>query len=252
MRATIAPRSIGRPLRAAVDAWERHPVAGTALLACTATLLYGIVAWTVFDAKPLLIDELVQVIQARIFVAGRLWLPLDAHPEFRSIMHMVEQDGRWYGQFPPGGPAMLALGELIRAPWIVNPLCGGISVAAFATALRWSGSKAGVSLGASVVFAFAPFVVFQSASHMNHVTSLTWLLIATAALVRTTYSNRDRALAGFVCGLGLGIAATIRPLDAAAWALPAAAWLGWRAVRHGILACVRALGRGRRACRWQP
>ena len=130
---------IGRPLRAAVDAWERHPVAGSALLACTATLLYGIVAWTVFDAKPLLIDELVQVIQARIFVAGRLWLPLDAHPEFRSIMHMVEQDGRWYGQFPPGGPAMLALGELFCAPWIVNPLCGGISVAAFATALRWSG-----------------------------------------------------------------------------------------------------------------
>ena len=222
-----------RPVDAVVRAWERHPIMGTALISCFATALYVFTAWTVFDAKPLLIDEAVQVIQARIFVSGRLWLPLDAHPEFRSIMHMVEQDGRWYGQFPPGGPAMLALGELLRAPWVVNPVCGGVSVAAFATALRWNGLRPGVVLGATMAFGFSPFVVFQSASYMNHVTSLMWLLVATAALVRATRSDIDRPLAGFVCGIGLGLAATIRPLDAAAWALPAAAWLGWRAVRRG-------------------
>lgn len=227
--AAFAKRSID----ALVREWERHPIAGTAVISCMATTLYLVTAWTVFDARPLLIDEIVQVIQARIFVSGRLWLPLDAHPEFRSIMHMVEQDGRWYGQFPPGGPAMLALGELVRAPWLVNPVCGGVSVAAFATALRWNGARPGVALGATIAFGFAPFVVFQSASHMNHVTSLMWLLIATAALVRATRGDTDRALAGFVCGVCLGLAATIRPLDAAAWALPAGAWLGWRAVRRG-------------------
>jgi len=128
---------------------------------------------------------------------------------------------------------MLALGELVRAPWIVNPICGGISVAAFGLTLHWSGIRAGVAMAATFIFGLAPFVVFQSASHMNHVTSLMWLLIATAALARATASDNDRATAGFVCGLGLGIAATIRPLDAAAWAIPAALWLGVRAVRRG-------------------
>jgi hypothetical protein len=213
------------------NGWDARGTSAVVTLSVIAFATYAIAARMIFDGKPLLIDELVQVIQARTFVSGKLWLPLDAHPEFHSMMHMVEQDGRLYGQFPPGGPAMLALGELVHAPWIVNPVFGAISVGAFAMALRWSGFRPAVSLGASLAFAFAPFVVFQSASHMNHVTSLTWLLIATAALVRATRSDGEHRAAGFVCGIALGMAATIRPLDAAAWALPAAVWLFVRALR---------------------
>ena len=211
--------------------WEHHPRWSTFAVATLAGFVYLITAWFVFDARPLTIDEVVQTLQARAFAGGGLWFPLDANPEFRSIMHMVEQEGRWYGQFPPGGPAMLALGELLNAPWIVNPVCGAVSVAAFATLLRWSGVRASVSLGATTAFAFAPFVVFQSASHMNHVTALMWLLISAAALVRATRDDGSRVHA-LVCGVGLGLAATIRPLDAATWALPAAAWLCWHAARR--------------------
>jgi hypothetical protein len=221
---------LSRPLDALVSAFERQPWRACALLGGIAALLYVYVAWTVFDATPLLIDEIVQVWQARVFAGGDLWLPLGAHPEFQSIMHLVEQDGRLYGQFPPGGPAMLALGELIRAPWLVNPVSGGISAALFAAVLHWSGIRPRVVLGAALLFAFAPFVVFQSASHMNHVTALMWLLVAAAALVRATRDGVDRPLAGFICGLGLGVAATIRPLDAAAFAVPAAVWLAARAI----------------------
>jgi hypothetical protein len=233
MRDDQRAAAMGTPIRTLVAWWESHPRSGAVVLGCMATILYVIAAWMVFDARPLLIDEIVQVFQSRLFASGRLWLPLDAHPEFRSVIHMVEGDGRWYGQFPPGGPAMLALGELVRAPWIVNPVCGGVSVAIFATLLRWSGVRQGVSLAASALLAFAPFVVFQSASHMNHVPTLMWLLVATAGLVRATHGERDSWLAGMICGLGLGAAATIRPLDAAAFALPAAAWLGARAARRG-------------------
>ncbi len=231
MRRTNLAAAVARRGHALAQWWDERPAVAIPALAGMATVVYLFGAWQVFSGKPLLIDEIVQVIQARIFVSGRLWIPIDAYPEFRSIMHLVEQDGRVYGQFPPGGPAMLALGELIRAPWIVNPVFGGISVAALALALRWGQVRGGVALAATGLFAFAPFVVFQSASHMNHVTSLTWLLIAMAALVRATHAPGDRPLAGLICGLGLGMAATIRPLDATAWALPAAAWLGMQAVR---------------------
>ena len=230
--------SVSRPFDVVVAAFAHRPWRACVLLGGLATAVYVFVAWSVFDATPLLIDEIVQVWQARVFAGGDLWLPVGAHPGFQSIMHLVEQDGRLYGQFPPGGPAMLALGELVRAPWLVNPVSGGISAALFAALLRWSGIRPRVVLGAAVLFAFAPFVVFQSASHMNHVTALMWLLVATAGLVRATRDGVDRPLAGFVCGLGLGIAATIRPLDAAAFAVPAAVWLVARAVR---LSCWRAL-----------
>ena len=71
----------------------------------------------VFSGRPLLIDEMVQIIQARIFASGALWLPAPAHPEFTSSMHLID-GGKLYGQFPAGGPAMLALGACSgRSGW---------------------------------------------------------------------------------------------------------------------------------------
>jgi len=94
-------------------------------------VLYAVVASVVFSRVPISIDELVQLIQARIFAAGRLWQPTSQEPEFYSVLNMVDANGRYYAQFPAGGPAMLALGVLVRAPWLVGPVCGAASVAAF-------------------------------------------------------------------------------------------------------------------------
>ena len=58
------------------------------------------------------------------------------HREFFSILHVVDTGDKVYSQFPPGGPAMLALGELVHAPWLVGPVCGAISVALFARLVK--------------------------------------------------------------------------------------------------------------------
>ena len=92
-------------------------------IVAAALVLYLVVARMVFSGRPLLIDEIIQVIQARIFASGRLWLPAPAHPEFTSSMHLIDT-GKVYGQFPAGGPAMLALGSLVRAEWLVGPVAG--------------------------------------------------------------------------------------------------------------------------------
>jgi hypothetical protein len=84
------------------------------------------------------------------------------------------------------------------------------------------------------VFAFAPFTVFMSGSHMNHVTVLTWLLVACTGLVRWAEPGESPHHGwALLTGLGFGVAATIRPLDAAAFAVPAAAWLLLRTIRCG-------------------
>ncbi len=212
-----------------------------------AFILYAIIARVVFSGKPLLIDEVVQLFQARIYMAGHLWLPVAAHREFFSILHVVDTGDKVYSQFPPGGPAMLTLGELAHAPWLVGPICGAVSVALFARLVKLTDPDASPAfhLGATVLFALTPFGAFMFGSHMNHATTLMWLLVATLGMAEVARSDRPRAGWAFANGIGLGAAAAIRPLDAFAFALPAAIWLlllAWRDKRRWVDAVASGIG----------
>ncbi len=204
-------------------------------VALVAVCLYATIARLVFSGRPLLIDEIVQVLQARWYAAGLVSVPTSEPREFYSILHLVDLGSRTFSQFPAGGPAMLAVGSLVGAEWMVGPVAGGASVFLFARLLRQLEPEAGAAwrLATTVLFAVAPFGAFMFGSHMNHATVLPWLLLAVlglASLDRDVGSHRGWAL---TVGLGLGVAATIRPVDAAAFALPAAIWLLWRARRGG-------------------
>ena len=202
-----------------------------ALLVLAAFAAYALVATEIFSRRPLLIDEVIQLFQARIFEQGRLWLVSTGHPELLGSMHLVDQGGRVYGQFPAGGPALLALGDALGAAWLVGPACGAIAVAAFIAFLRTTEPGRATRWAAAALFALAPFTVFQAASHMNHGFTLAALLVATAALSRVVTAEHPRPWLAFVSGLGYGVAATIRPTDALAFALPAGVWYLARAVR---------------------
>lgn len=208
--------------------------AGRSFIAAAALLsfaVYAATAWFVLSGRPLLIDEVVQVLQARWFAAGSLSVPTPALPEFFAITHVVDAGGRMFGQFPPGGPAMLAIGSLLDAEWLVGPACGALTVTLFAVSLPSfePGASRRWLRATTVLFAAAPFGVFMFASHMNHATTMLWLMVAVVGLARCTQRVTPEPRWGLVAGLALGLAASIRPLDAAAFALPAGAWLAWRA-----------------------
>ena len=209
------------------------------LVSLGALILYASVASAVFSRRPLLIDELAQVWQAQRYAEGRLWLPAPLHREFFSFLHLVDIGDRVYSQFPPGGPFMLALGVLVGAPWLVGPVCGALVVWLFSRVARAAEPDASGRwvVGATLLFALTPFGVFMFGSHMNHVTSLLWILVAVVALIELVGSDRAttwrRMLLSLGLGFGFGAAATIRPLDAFAFALPAAIWLCVRAGKSG-------------------
>lgn len=98
-------------------------------------------------------------------------MPAAAKPEFFSSMHIIDTGGKVYGQFPAGGPAMMLLGTLLGAEWVVGPISGSVALVAFGYLARRLDTRPGVRLGATLLFAFAPFTVFMSGSHMNHVTT---------------------------------------------------------------------------------
>jgi hypothetical protein len=110
-------------------------------------------------------------------------------------------------------------------------VCGAVAVAAFVVFLQATEPGRATRWAAAALFAFAPFMVFQSASHMNHGFTLAALLVATAALAKVVTADDARPALALVSGLGYGVAATIRPVDALAFALPAGVWLLTRAVR---------------------
>lgn len=200
-------------------------------------LLYAVIAQLVFSGKPLLIDELIQVLQARMYAGGHLALPVDTSPEFFSVLHVVDIGGRYYSQFPPGWATMLMLGVMTGTAWLAGPLCGGVSVWVFAKLLRRalpSFSPAVVAVG-TAMFGLAPFAAFQFASHMSHGPVLMWILIAILALSHVTDPEgrppEVLMVWGFVMGMASGCAFAVRPLDAVAFGAPAGAWLAWRAVR---------------------
>jgi hypothetical protein len=209
--------------------WRRGNRRADAGIAAAVLAVCAVVAKTVFSARPLLIDEIISLYQARIFASGRFWLPAPAFREFTSAMHLLDWNGKVYGQFPAGGPAMLAIGTLVHAAWLVGPAATAVGAYLFARLLRRLPLRDGTALAALLLYAFAPFTVFLGGSMMNHVTVTAWLLAAALALVIATEDARPHARAALAMGLALGVAATIRPADAAAYALPAAVWLAWRA-----------------------
>lgn len=198
-------------------------IAGTVFVVC------AVVARVVFSAKPLLIDEIISLYQARILASGHLWLPAPAHPEFTSAMHLLDWGGKVYGQFPAGGPAMLAIGTLLHAEWLVGPAATAIGAFLFARLLRRINLGDGTALAALLLYSFAPFTVFLGGSMMNHVTETAWLLGAALALAIATTDDAAHPRAALAMGLAFGVAAAIRPTDAAAFAIPSAVWLLWRA-----------------------
>ena len=219
-----------------VRLWTQRPRLTNTLLAILSLACYALSAKWVFDGRPLLVDEVAQLFQARIFAQGRIAGVLDSVPELFSALHLVERDGRVFSQFPPGGPAVLAAGIVLGATWLAVPVCGALATWCFAAFTRGvETDRPGVSLLASLLFAFAPYMVFMSGSQMNHVPTLFGVCAALFALERATApesaSPRARSLFALTCGFALGFAATVRPVDAAAFALPIGAWLAWRAVR---------------------
>jgi hypothetical protein len=216
---------------ALAHAASRSPRLTSALLIAISFAAYALVARFVFSASPLHLDEIAQVVQARIFARGRLFLDTSLPLEFTSALHILDTNGKWVSQFPPGWPLLLTPGVLAGAPWLTGPVAGSLGVGLFWGVLRRGGFGPGESLGGAMLYAATPFVVFMSGSMMNHTGALLWALAATYALLRVTHHGGG-AFWSAIAGFTLGMLATVRPVDAVAFAAPAGMWLASRAIRE--------------------
>lgn len=170
----------------------------------------AVLALVVYEAHPHVPDEVAYLYQARYFAAGMLTMPAPPVPEAFDVNLMTILDGRWNGLFPPGWPALLALGVLIGAPWLVNPLLAGVGVLLAHGVVRrlYGASTARLAL---LLLCVSPWYVFLGMSLMSHMTALVALLVGGFAVL--ALRDRGGIQWAVVAGAAAGAVSLVRPLD---------------------------------------
>jgi 4-amino-4-deoxy-L-arabinose transferase-like glycosyltransferase len=200
--------------------------AGAVLLGLFATLLAAWLSRHTFEGIPHVTDGVSYAFQARIFAAGRLYLPPPPVPEAFSVGNIILTENRWASQHTPGWPALLSVGYLLHVPWLVNPVLLGLAVfGVFSLGRTLYDDLTGV-LGA-LLLAISPFALVFGATFLSHVPALCVTVWALAAMARGKKTDRARPL--LLAGLLSGFAPAVRPYTAAALLLPAVPWLVWGA-----------------------
>lgn len=216
---------VGRLARALPRKARAWPAWGDgAFVGGLAVLLTLAAAYTMrvaFASNPHLVDEVAQLFQARVFSSGRLAAPPPQLPEFFLFTHSWITEAGWVSQFPPAHAVALAVGMLFRAEWLVNPVLGGASVVLIFLVARGMFGAATARVAAAL-WAVSAWVLFMSATYMNHALAVALVLGGWACV----WAPGGRRTARFVAaGVLLGAAAATRPLDAVAGAVPLLAQL---------------------------
>lgn len=194
-------------------------VLGCGLLSLGAVWIYG--------AHPLSMDEFAPYMQSQIFREGALlgrfpaelidWLVVPGFQDY--FVHVSRETGEIASSYWPGFALLLTPFMAAGAPWLCNPVVGGLSlIVLHRLALRMTGSS--VAGGAAILFsiASAAFVVNGISFYSMNAHLLT---NATFALLLFNPTPTRAMLAGFVGGLSLTLHNPVPHI------LFAAPWLVW-------------------------
>lgn len=202
--------------------WGRARRAPSARFAALVAAAFAAVALAftlvVFEGNPRNVDGFAQLFQARIFLAGRVWLP--PPPELASFgtLHMMLGPERWYAQYPPGQSAVLAAGLLAGAWWLLLPVWAAALPLLVLRVGRWVGDEGAARL-AALLLCVSPFALAVAGTEMSHLPAA--VLGTAAAACATAVRGRRPWLAAAGAGAMLGLMTAFRPLDALAAAVPA-------------------------------
>jgi hypothetical protein len=202
-----ADRLLGAPSEGGDGpALDRFTLAAAGWTALVAWVL-GLVA---YQQHPHVPDEVVYLLHARYFAAGRLWLPAPPVPEAFDVNLLTYEPDRMFSPVPVGWPAVLALGAAAGAPWLVNPLLAGLNVVLASRLLRAIYPRRTARLIVLLLCA-SPWHLFMAMNVMTHELTLTAALVGAVAVARLRAGAGGWwALAG---GAGIGMVGLIRPLE---------------------------------------
>src|SRR3979490_1995849 len=115
-----------------------------------------------------------------------LSMPAPPVPAAFDMDLMTIEPTRWFSPVQPGWPAVLAVGERLGVPWLVNPLLAGLNVLLPFALVRELYERRTARV-AVLLLAVSPWHVFMAMNFMTHTVSLTFAL---GAAVLVAWSRR--------------------------------------------------------------
>lgn len=186
-----------------------RPFLATATAA--ALLLPLLLRVMVLDGADIADDESVYRFTAQLLLQGRLSAP--SHPLKLFFDHaFVVNDGRMYGQYFLGWPALLAPGMLVGAPGLVNPVLSALTVPALYGLTRGATSRPWAQL-AVMAFLSSPLLQLLAATQLSHTAALAALTWTAWLGARAVARPGDPARAALLA-LSFSVAFFVRPLSA--------------------------------------
>jgi 4-amino-4-deoxy-L-arabinose transferase-like glycosyltransferase len=190
-----------------------------------------------FKQRPINVDSVIQLFQAKIFVSGHLYALSPPDEAFFASPHMLVDGARWYSQYPPMHSVLLSIGLLFGGAWLVPVvLSAGTALFLYGFASRAYGLA--TARATMIVLAVTPFYWFMGASHMNHVSALFFVSAFLYMLVRWEHRGSWLLLLG--AGLAIGAAFLSRPLTAVAVGIALSPFVIRTAWRRRDLASIAA------------
>src|SRR5690606_30993716 len=116
---------------------------------------------------------------------------------------------RWFVQYPPGTAALLALGYLVRVPWLVQPLLAAGAVALIVLAVRRQYGP-GTALLVLLLLVVSPFLLLTTGTFLSHVPALFFASVSLYAATR--YAERPAVRWAALGAAGLGLAFLTREI----------------------------------------
>jgi hypothetical protein len=117
-------------------------------------------------------DENVYHFQAKLLASGRLYaesLPEAVRPFFNN--QFIINNGRWFGSYFLGHPAVLALASVVGIMEWVGPLAAALTVLV-ATGIAQRLFNERVAIFSGILLVLSPFFIFVSATHLSQPTSM--------------------------------------------------------------------------------
>ena len=237
----LADRVLGSPATLAQPGSFDRFVLVAALWTAGAAYFLAVLA---YQRHPHVPDEIVYLLHARYFAEGMIAMPAPPVPDAFNLDLMSYEATRWFSPVPPGWPAMLAVGVWFGAPWLVNPVLGGVNVLLAYAVLRELYPRRTARIVVLLLSA-SPWALFMAMNLMTHTGTLSCALLAALSVARL---RRNGAIGwALVGGVALGFISLIRPLEAAAtagllglWSVRAR-WRGIPLVPSAVLTISAAL-----------
>jgi len=204
------------------------------LLSVVMVLVSYWISANIFESIPHIEDEIAYVWQARVISEGNLVIASPPCPKCFLVPFVVDYNGIRFGKYPPGWPAVLAIGIQLGMKAWVNPILAGFSLWLLFLLVKKVVNENAALIACGLMLT-SPFVLMNSGNLLSHIWSLWLTLVFIHGWLDLFSSTSDprvpRWLKIIVSSFALGLLALTRPLTMLAIAFPF--------IIHGIIILIK-------------